>query len=126
MWQELIAIAGGGALGACLRFLMAQAVQRIAPSNFPWGILLVNILGSFLIGFLAVWLLQRGGFSAVSRAAIIIGFLGGFTTFSSFSLDTVTLLKAGEYAGALWNIGLSVVLCLLATGCGGFLAKSII
>ncbi|PHS26767.1 MAG: fluoride efflux transporter CrcB [Methylophaga sp.] len=116
--QQLLAIAGGGALGAVLRFLMASNIHRVFGRDFPYGTLAVNVLGSFAIGIVFVLIAERGLLSAEWRNVIIIGFLGAFTTFSTFSIETLGLLESGELSRAALNILLSVVLCLLATWVG--------
>ena len=98
----LLWVAFGGMLGAISRYGMAGFVQRISGRIFPWGTFSVNILGSFIIGLL--WgLLDHFTFTPESRAFLFIGFLGAFTTFSSYSLETVNLLRDGEYLAALGN-----------------------
>lgn len=116
--QQLLAIAGGGALGAVLRFLMATNVSRLFGREFPYGTLSVNVLGSFLMGIFFIVIVERGALSAEWRNIIIIGFLGAFTTFSTFSIETLSLLESGELSRAALNIFLSVALCLCATWLG--------
>ena len=117
MW---IAVAGGGALGCLARYGLSEWIYGWAGKTFPYGILAANVLGSLIIGFAAVLLLHHVT-SEWLRGAIIIGFLGGFTTFSSFSLDTVTMLQEGFIGKALLYVLLSVVLCLMATALGWWL-----
>jgi CrcB protein len=116
--QQLIAIAGGGALGAVFRFLMASHIYRLFGKDFPFGTLSVNVLGSFLMGLFFILIIERGMLSGEWRSIIIIGFLGAFTTFSTFSIETLTLLESGELSRAALNIFLSVALCLMATWLG--------
>lgn len=104
----------GGALGALARFLLTMAVGQGMPSLFPLGTLVVNVLGSLLIGVLAVVLVHSPDSRWWLRELLMVGVLGGFTTFSSFSLDSVSLLIGQQQALAWMNVGLSVVLCLLA------------
>ncbi|HSC06345.1 MAG TPA: fluoride efflux transporter CrcB [Steroidobacteraceae bacterium] len=116
--MTIVAIALGGALGSVLRYLMANAVQAFAGRQFPAGTLAVNVIGSLLIGVLYVWLLERAPAAAPVRAFWIVGVLGGFTTFSSFSMETFNLIAQAAYARALMNVLLSVVLCIGATWLG--------
>lgn len=122
-WQQLLGIAGAGAIGCIARFVLAQGIHNVLGKNFPYGILTVNVLGCLLMGILATLLLERYTTSAVWRGTILIGFLGGFTTFSSFSIDTWNLIENGNYFKAVLYVFLSVALCLLATGWGIWLAR---
>lgn len=115
---QLLTIAGGGALGAILRFGMSSYVYRLLGRDFPYGTLAVNMIGSLLMGLLFILFVERGLVSAEWRSAIIIGFLGAFTTFSTFSIETLVLLESGELSKAALNVVLSVSLCLLATWLG--------
>jgi len=121
--QLLFAVAVGGAFGSIARFLLSKRIQEFSSIGFPFGILLVNVLGSFLIGFLATLLIERFSLNDMWRALILIGFLGGFTTFSSFSIDAVNLLRQGFQLQGFIYIFSSVIFCLLATWLGIFLAK---
>ncbi len=122
--MNLAAIAIGGAIGAVLRFWVSSGIYSILGKEFPYGTLAVNILGSFLMGFLYILFLERI-VSNELRAIVLIGLLGAFTTFSTFSIETLNLLLDGEQAKALLNIFFSVGLCLLATWMGMLLAKQI-
>ena len=121
--KQLIAVMCGGALGSLLRFISVEKAHQLFGVRFPYGTVFVNVAGSLLIGFLAIFLVEKMGVSAIWRAAILIGFLGGFTTFSSFSLDTLGLLEQSSYLLALTNVLLSVLLCLSATFVGMHLAR---
>ncbi len=123
MMKQLAAVAVGGAAGAMLRWLMASSVQKIAGGAFPWGTFAVNALGSFLLGFLFVWLIERSTASELVRLAVTIGFLGAFTTFSTYSLESIRLLQEGALSLALGNIMGQVVVCLLLTWLGVQLAR---
>ena len=125
MMKQMVAVAFGGALGAVLRWLMASAVQKMAGGAFPWGTFAVNALGSFLLGFLFVWLIERSTASELLRLALTIGFLGAFTTFSTYSLESIRLLQEGAFALALGNIMGQVVVCLLLTWLGVQLARTL-
>lgn len=116
--QQLLAIAGGGALGAVLRFSMSSNIYRVFGRDFPYGTLAVNVLGSLLMGLFFILIIERGTLSAEWRSVIMIGFLGAFTTFSTFSIETLALLESGELSRAALNIFLSVALCLGATWLG--------
>jgi CrcB protein len=119
---QLTGIALGGALGSVLRFLISTRVYQWLGRDFPYGTLTVNVLGCLLMGFLFVFMTERL-LSAEWRATVLIGFLGGFTTFSSFSMETVTLLEQSAYFRAILNIFLSVTLCLFATVIGMEIAR---
>jgi fluoride exporter len=123
MLNVLMAIAVGGAFGSVLRYLMTIGVQRWVDSIFPLGTVLVNIVGSFIIGLLYVWFVERAGHSQTLRLFLIVGVTGGFTTFSSFSLETVALMMGSNYGYAALNVVLSVVVCLVATRFGVALAR---
>jgi fluoride exporter len=117
----------GSALGGMARFWISGAVSERAASVFPWGTLTVNVAGSFLIGLIAVLTSPEGRFMVAGsvREFAMLGFLGGFTTFSSFSLNTLNLVSDGEWFYAGLNVLASVVSCLVAvwagTVCGQFL-----
>jgi CrcB protein len=122
---QILAIAGGGALGALGRFAVSTGVYRLLGRDFPWGTLAVNVLGSFLMGLLYVLFLDRVAASPELRSAILIGFLGGFTTFSAFSMESVLLVEQGLVGRAFLNMGVSVLVCLLACWCGILLGRSL-
>ena len=121
---ELVAIAAGGSLGAVMRYALSNAVYSWLGRGFPYGTLSVNVIGSFLIGIAFVLLTEKLTLGSEVRAFILIGFLGAFTTFSTFSLETLNLLQQGFLVKALANILLSVLLCLVATWGGMVLAKT--
>ncbi|MBN1240813.1 MAG: fluoride efflux transporter CrcB [Gammaproteobacteria bacterium] len=113
-------IALGGALGSVGRFAASGFVARSTGGALPWGTLLVNVTGSLLIGFAAGLWLSDGklALSADARAFLMIGVLGGFTTFSTFSLETLNLIRAGEWLWAFANVAGSIALCLVAVWLG--------
>jgi CrcB protein len=115
---RLLAIAGGGAAGAVARYWVSGRVYQWLGTDFPWGTLVVNVAGSFLIGLLATVLLERLPLDVEWRALLIIGFLGAFTTFSTFSWETLALIEQAQYAKAVGNALVSVVACLAATWLG--------
>lgn len=118
----LTAVALGGALGALSRFLLAELVYHHLGRFFPYGTLAVNAVGSFLIGLLAVLLVERFEVAPFWRGLFIVGFLGAFTTFSTFALDAFYLAHRGEFLGLVLYLFLSIVLCLLAVSGGIALA----
>ena len=123
MIQTLSYVALGGAVGASARYLTGVAALRLMGPGFPWGTLAVNVVGSFLMGGLVVALAQ---FSATRFAPLLMtGLLGGFTTFSAFSLDAVTLWERGAVAQAVSYVAASVVLSQTALVAGLFLARSL-
>ena len=122
---QLVAIAGGGALGALARFWVSSGVYQLLGKSFPWGTLTVNVVGSFAMGFLLVLFLERLASAPEWRAAVLVGFLGAFTTFSTFSIETLTLMEQGELSKALLNVLVSVVLCVAACWLGLILARSL-
>ncbi len=125
MVQQLAAVAIGGATGAVMRWLMAGAVQRWAGGAFPWGTFAVNAIGSFLLGFLFVWLIERSTASELVRLALTVGMLGAFTTFSTYSLESVRLLQEGALGMATANVMGQVIVCLALTWLGIQLARAI-
>jgi CrcB protein len=113
----------GGGIGATARYWLQGAVYRITGAGFPYGTLAVNILGSLLIGLLMSFFDERFVVNPSLRIFLAIGILGGFTTFSSFSYETMALLRDGSYAFGLWNIASSIVVCLGATWLGIIIGK---
>ncbi len=120
-------IAAGGALGSMARAWIAVAVARATGPAFPWGTILINILGSFVIGFFGTITAADGRLTAPAdaRAFVMIGLCGGFTTFSSFSLQTLDLARDGRFSQALGNVALSVALCLASVAAGHYAAAGL-
>ena len=114
MIPALVAIGGG--VGAVLRYWIGSAVQPMG-GTFPLGTLVVNISGCFVIGIVAE-LAERRGLSSEGRAFLMVGILGGFTTFSAFANDTVNAMRAGAMTAGVLNVTASVLLCLAATWVG--------
>src|SRR5436190_16242572 len=117
--SKLLGIGVGGFIGSVLRYLVSGYVQQISQSvQFPYGTLLVNVVGCFIIGLLSQLADARGVFTAELRAFVFIGILGGFTTFSTFGNETMNFLREGENFPALVNVGAHIVLGLGAVWLG--------
>mgnify|MGYP001947864093 CR=1 FL=1 len=121
--MTLIQVALGGAIGASCRYLSGVAASRILGFGFPYGTLFVNVVGSFLMGVLVVTLAKKGGNHLAPF--LMVGMLGGFTTFSSFSLDAVFLFERGEVGLAAFYVIVSVVVSIAALMAGLFLTRGI-
>lgn len=119
-------VAIGGALGSLARWWVSLAIAKSLGPAFPWGTLLANVSGCFVIGFVAGWSSEHGRLveSDTARNFAMVGFCGGYTTFSAFSLQTVEMLQAGDLARAGANVAASLVLCLVATWAGYVLAAA--
>ncbi len=123
--NQVLAIAAGGAVGSVLRFWMSTWVHSFAGRSFPYGTLTVNVLGCLAMGFLFVLFLDRLSDNNVLRAGILIGVLGGFTTFSSFSIETFNLIEQGAWLKAVMNMTGSLLLCVGATWLGVILGRQV-
>jgi CrcB protein len=116
---SMMIVALGGAFGSVFRYLLGTWTQALSKTiNYPYGTLAVNLLGCFLIGFLAQLAEARGAFTSETRLFVFIGILGGFTTFSSFGNETVNLLREGGTLNALANVGANVIVGLLLVWLG--------
>jgi CrcB protein len=116
----------GAGFGGVLRYAVSTGIYNLFNKNFPYGTLVVNISGSFLMGFLFVLILER--FQSIApqlRALLLIGFLGGYTTFSSFSIETINLMENANWFPAIVNILLSTILCLMAVWTGVILGRNL-
>lgn len=113
-WPLLIAIAVGGALGSLARHFLSSSIYGVTGSAFPWGIFVVNVLGGFLMGLVVELGALKLSYSPEMRAFITTGILGGFTTFSAFSLDAALLIERGDWMSATLYMAGSVALSVLA------------
>ena len=122
--MALVLVALGGAIGATLRYLSVVAAARVFGAGFPWGVLSVNVAGSFVMGVVAAVLIERGG---SERLALFLmpGLLGGFTTFSAFSLDALRLWETGRMGAASLYVGGSVVAAIAALAAGLVLGRAL-
>lgn len=120
-----MAIALGGAAGAVARYWASNSVYGLLGRGFPYGTLFVNVFGSLLMGFLYILLLERMSVGPEVRGVLLIGFLGAFTTFSTFSVETLNLIEQAAYAKAILNSLLSVVVCVGAAWFGVLLGRSL-
>ncbi len=118
-----VMVAAGGAAGALLRYGAGAAVARTFGTAFPWGTLIVNVSGCFAMGLLYVLLAERAALPAEWRLGLMVGVLGAYTTFSSFSIETLVLLEGGLWWRAAANALASLVLCLAACAAGLALAR---
>jgi fluoride exporter len=123
--RAYLAIAIGGTLGCWARYAMTDLVQTIYGREFPYATLAINILGSFLMGFLFIETIERLTISPYLRIGILTGFLGGFTTFSTFAMETLLLAEQGEEAKSVLYVALSLVLGLVAAFGGAYIARNL-
>ena len=121
----ILLIAVGGASGAVARYVVDGFVSERVVPGFPWGILIVNLSGAFVLGLLYALAIERDALSAEIRAPLLIGFLGAYTTFSTWMLDSWRLVEAGDLAAALANLGGSVLLGLIAVVAGLAIGRAV-
>ncbi len=124
--MHVVLVAAGGAVGSVARYLVGVWSVRVLGLAFPWGTLIVNLVGSFAIGLLAELIARRFNASMELRLLLVTGFLGGFTTFSAFSLDTIALYEHGQVTTAAVYVLASVVLSLAATFAGMAAIRSLL
>jgi len=127
MIHNLLMVAAGGAIGASMRFLTGHWVMRLIGPGFPWGTMIVNIVGSLAMGVIAVIMMEKfpGSWGRWAPFAMT-GVLGGFTTFSAFSLDAFTLYERGRYLAAAVYVGGSVALSIAALLIGFYVARAVL
>jgi|TARA_B100000586_G_scaffold231856_1_gene181017 CrcB protein len=123
--MSIISIAIGGAAGSLCRYGMSNGIYLLLGRSFPYGTLAVNILGSFVMGIVYILMIERASISEELRAGITIGLLGAFTTFSTFSIETINLIESGEILKAGLNILFSVTLCVVGCWLGMNLSRQI-
>ena len=123
--NQVLAIAVGGAVGSVLRFWMSTWVYALAGRSFPYGTFAVNILGCLAMGFLFVLFTDRLSGGVVLRAGILIGVLGGFTTFSTFSIEAFNLIEQGEPLKSLLYMLASLLLCVVGTWLGVIIGREL-
>jgi CrcB protein len=121
--MKLAAVAAGGALGASFRYMIAAVTHEFLGHDFPYGTLMVNILGSLVIGYLLVLLPEQEGGIPMARLLLITGMLGGFTTYSAFSVETLQLVQEGHLSKAGLNIVMTLALCFVAVWAGFLIAR---
>ncbi|WDS36879.1 fluoride efflux transporter CrcB [Pseudoxanthomonas sp.] len=124
-WQQLALVMTGGALGAGLRFWIGGQMLRQFGSGLPYGTIAVNFLGSLVGGFLVVWLEDRGQPALYLRAFLIVGILGGLTTFSSLMMESLIFVRTGRGMAMLANLGISLAGGLLLVFAGAWLASQL-
>lgn len=125
MIQTVMQVALGGAIGASLRYLTNVGVMRLIGPGFPWGTMVANVVGSFAMGLIVVILAHTNGGDRFGPL-LMTGLLGGFTTFSAFSLDTITLVERGAILPAAAYVLASVVISLIALAAGLLVARGIV
>jgi CrcB protein len=122
MWRALL-VGLGGFIGSVARYWVSGLVQGITGPTFPFGTLAVNVLGSFMLGLVLSLSLERGLIAPDLRLLLTVGVCGGFTTMSTFSYETVELMRDGELLASVWNVTGTVVTCYAAVWLGGLAAR---
>ena len=123
--QTILWISIGAIVGANLRYFVGQSVAKLLSSSLPYGTLIINITGRFILGFFLVWTGERVRADPRWRMLIAIGFCGGYTTFSSFAYETFALFEQGRFAASALNVMVTNILCLLAVMAGAAIARGI-
>jgi CrcB protein len=123
---RLLLVCAGGALGSGARYLVAVLAARLLGSDFPFGTLLVNLVGSFLVGFVQHIALSSALFPLDLRVFLTVGILGGFTTYSAFGYETLRMLHDGVWGQALVYVGVTTVFALILCGIGALVARSLV
>ncbi len=126
MALNILFVAIGGAIGSILRYLTATYASKFFGTGFPYGTLIVNIAGAFIVMFFMTLYIEKFSMDPIWRLFIVVGFLGGLTTFSSFSYETITFFQTGEYWKGLINILLNNVLTVVAGIAGLYLARTMV
>ncbi|MES9858854.1 MAG: fluoride efflux transporter CrcB [Sedimenticola sp.] len=123
--SQVLSIAAGGAAGAVMRFWVSNGVYTLVGRSFPYGTLAVNLLGSLVMGLLFTLFIERMTVTPEMRGALLIGFLGAFTTFSTFSIETINLLEQADYLKAGLNMVISVIACVAACWVGLLIGRQL-
>lgn len=124
--KALLYVAMGGALGAVMRYGISSGIYSWFGRSFPYGTLVVNVIGSFAIGIFSILLIEKFNVSQELRLALVVGVLGALTTFSTFSWDTLDLMQQGLMQKAMLNILMNVVMCIAAAWLGAQWAKTMV
>lgn len=123
MWKSLLLVGAGSFLGGVLRYGVSLLLQRWSSAGFPWGTLVVNLLGSFLIGCLFAYFSRHSSLSSPFYLLLVTGFCGGFTTFSTFAHEGLQLLQSGQVVTFLAYVSFTLVLGMLLVGLGYFVVR---
>ena len=121
--NQILGIMLGGAVGALFRYFVSNGIYLLLGRGFPYGTLAVNVIGSFLMGMLTILLIEKGDVSEAVKLMLLVGFLGAFTTFSTFSMDTLNLINQGQILRAFLNMFLNVGICVFSVWAGIIFSK---